>query len=69
MISEGVGYDEKGCLKHEGKPIDEGPEHPGEATVKGAGRPVPTLAESGSVEIHDRMPFEGFFGKYGKYGD
>jgi hypothetical protein len=37
--------------------------------VKGTGRPVPTLAEGGGVQIHDRMSFEGSFAKYGEYGD
>lgn len=69
MIGEDIGYDKKGGLEHEGKCINEESENPGEVAVKGAGWSIPTLAEGGGVQVHDRMSFEGLFGEYGEYGD
>lgn len=69
MVSEDVGYHEKGGLEHEGKCIDKESENPGEVAVEGARWSVLTLAESGGVQVHDRTSFEELFGRYGEYGD
>lgn len=69
MISENVGYDEKGGLKHEGKSVDEESENPGDVRMKGPGGSVLTLAESGGVQLNDRISLEGLFGEYGECYD
>ena len=69
MISEDVGDNEESCLKHEGKCLDEESKDPGEVAVKGTRRPVPTRAEVGRIQVHDRISFEGSLGEYCKEGD
>jgi len=66
VISEDVCDNEEGGLEHEGECLDEESGDPGEITVKGAGRPVPTLVEGGRVQIHDRISFEGLFSEDGE---
>ena len=64
VISEDVGDNEESCLKHEGKCLDEESKDPGEVAVEGTGRPVPTRAEVGRIQVHDRISFEGLLGEY-----
>ena len=63
MIGEDICDDEEGGLKHEGEHLDDESENPGDIAMKGAGWSVPTLTEGDSVQIHDRMSFEGSLGK------
>lgn len=69
VIGKDVGDDEKGSLEHEGKCLNDEPGNPREITLKGAGWPVPTLAEGGGVEIHDCISFERLLGEYREDGD
>ena len=69
MISEDVGDDEEGGLKHDGKCLDEESENPREVAVKGIGWFVSARAEGSRVQVHGPILFEGSLGKYGKESD